>query len=374
MKVAMLFARSDIVGGTSVIMRNLCSGLEPYGITTTAIAGGEGPFISDLEAHRISWESVPSLGAPISPPHDLRALAQLRKVLRRVDPDLLACHSSKAGVIGRVVARQMGIPAVYTAHGWSFSDGVPGRQAATRLVIERATARLFPSLILNVCEADREMALRHGVGLPEDHLVVCNGIPDVDPAFRADPAAGPPRIVMIARFEDQKDHVTLIRALRILADRQWSAELVGDGERLNDCRRLAIELGLGERISFTGAVTRPQDSLAQGQIFALATNWEGLPLTVLEAMRAGLPVVASDVGGVGEAVEDGVNGFLVPRGGVDEMAEALARLIDDSGLRSSMGAAGRARYEAEFTQERMLAAVAEVYRNLVTPQDSRASA
>src|SRR5687767_12950637 len=101
MNVAMLFARSDVVGGTSVIVRDLCSGLERYGITATAIAGGQGPFISDLEAHRVSWETVPSLGVSISPPHDLRAAAQLRKVLRKLEPDLLACHSAKAGVIGR---------------------------------------------------------------------------------------------------------------------------------------------------------------------------------------------------------------------------------------------------------------------------------
>jgi glycosyltransferase involved in cell wall biosynthesis len=140
---------------------------------------------------------------------------------------------------------------------------------------------------------------------------------------------------------------------------------VGDGEGVADARRMVAGLELGDRITFPGAVTRPQDILARAQVFVLASNWEGLPLTVLEAMRAGLPVVASDVGGVAEAIDDGESGILVPRGGVNELSSALARLIDDPGLRAGIGSASRMRFEKDFTQERMLAGVAEVYRRLV---------
>ncbi len=292
----MLIARSDVVAGTSVIMRDLCSGLEPYGITATAIVGGAGPYLSDLEAHGVRYRAIPSLGNPVSPSHDLKAAVQLRKILRKLDPDLLVCHGSKAGLLGRIVGRRMSIPVVYTAHGWKFAEGVPRRKKTVRLLVERTSSRLLPSTVIDVCEHDRSLAIEHGVGDPSVHLLVRNGIPDIDRAFRAEPAAGPPHIVMIARFTPQKDHVTLINALAGLTDREWTAEMVGSGEELGSCRAYALQLGLGDRVGFSGEVTRPQDYLAGAQIFALTSNWEGLPLTILEAMRAGLPVVASDVG------------------------------------------------------------------------------
>ena len=361
----MLFARSDIVGGVSVIMRNLCVALDGYGIETVAITGGSGPYLADLSVHRVPYVTIPSLSAPVNPTRDLRALAALRAALRTVKPDLVACHSSKAGVLGRMAAASIGLPAVYTAHGWSFSEGVPRKAAMVRLRIEKEMARRFPTAILDVCERDRTVALRCGVGLPEQHIVVLNGIPDVDPSFRAEPGTHPPHLVMIARFEPQKDPDTFIRALALLKDRAWSAELIGDGENIGASRRLAIELGLGDRVSFAGPVSRPQEPLARAQVFVLTTNWEGLPLTVLEAMRAGLPLVATDVGGVSEAVEDSATGFLVPRSDVAAVAGALARLIDEPELRIRFGAAARARYESDFTNDRMVAEVAEVYRKAV---------
>ena len=105
--------------------------------------------------------------------------------------------------------------------------------------------------------------------------------------------------------------------------------------------------------------------LAEAQIFVLVSNWEGLPLVVLEAMRAGLPVVASDVGGVGEAVVDGETGFLVPRGDGSLLKDRLRRLLADPGLRVQMGLAARKRYEEHFTVERMTEAVWGVYRRVL---------
>jgi glycosyltransferase involved in cell wall biosynthesis len=373
MRAALLFARSDIVGGVSVIMRNLCAGLGSYGIETLAITGGNGPYLADLRAHAVPYEIVPSLGAPIRPVRDLRAIKELRSSLRRMNPDLLACHSSKAGVVGRIAAGTIGIPAVYTAHGWSFSEGVSRGSAAVRLVIERTMAATFPSPILNVCEHDRAVALQLGVGSPEQHLVVLNGIPDVDPALHAEPGRNPPHIVMIARFEPQKDPETLVAALAGLTDRAWTAELVGNGESLEACRRRAAALALGDRLAFPGPVDRPDEVLARAQIFVLTTNWEGLPVTILEAMRAGLPTVASDVGGVAEAVDHGGTGFLVPRSDVGAVRDALAKLIDDAELRVRLGTQARKRYESDFTEQRMLAGVAEVYRQVVADYPARRS-
>ncbi len=105
--------------------------------------------------------------------------------------------------------------------------------------------------------------------------------------------------------------------------------------------------------------------LAEAQVFVLATNWEGLPLSVLEAMRAGLPVVATDVGGVGEAVVEGKTGFLVPRGDEEALKARLRTLLLSPDLRASMGEAGRRRYEEAFTLERMLRETWRVYQEVL---------
>lgn len=364
----MLTSSSEVMAGTGVIMRNLCSGLEAYGIDSTAVVGGGGAYLLDLQAHGVPYVTIPDLSRGVSPLNDPKALVRLYRVLRKLEPDLLVCHDPKAGVLGRLLARRLGIPVVYTPHGWPLGEGVPRRQAAARLLVERASAGLLGSPVLNVCEHDRRLAIERGVGAEEDQLMVRNGIPDVDPAFRADPAAEPPRIVMIARFVPQKDHRTLLRALAELSEKRWTAELVGDGEGLAGSLDYCRQLGLQERVTFAGGVTRPQDNLARAQIFVLTSHWEGLPLTLLEAMRAGLPAVASDVGGVSEALEPGRTGFLVPRAGVSETAAALAELIDSPRLRREMGSAARKRYESEFTADRMLNDVAALFRKLVVPE------
>jgi glycosyltransferase involved in cell wall biosynthesis len=130
-------------------------------------------------------------------------------------------------------------------------------------------------------------------------------------------------------------------------------------------RALAQALGLAERVRFLGARQDVAEVLAEAQVFALATHWEGLPLSVLEAMRSGLPVVATDVGGVKEAVVEGETGFLVGRGDEAGFRERLARLLQDPRLRASLGEAGRKRYEEAFTLERMLRETWRLYEEIL---------
>jgi len=198
---------------------------------------------------------------------------------------------------------------------------------------------------------------------PSRIRVVHNGIPDTP--FRADPAKHPPRIVMVARFAPQKDQALLLRALAGLKELPWELELVGDGPLLPQAQALAEELDLGERVRFLGRRLDVDRVLAGAQVFVLASRWEGLPLTVLEAMRAGLPVVASDVGGVKEAVLEGETGFLVPRGDEGALRSRLALLLRDPALRVRMGRAGRRFYEEAFTLDRMLRKVWEAYASLL---------
>jgi glycosyltransferase involved in cell wall biosynthesis len=140
---------------------------------------------------------------------------------------------------------------------------------------------------------------------------------------------------------------------------------VGDGPDRSALEQRAAEMGLQHRVKFLGQRLDIPELLASSDIFALATNWEGFPIGILEAMRAGLPVVASNVNGVGEAVSDGVTGYLVPAADSNAFRNRLVQLLTDVNLRRNMGAAGRLRFEKEFTADVMLRKTASIYRELV---------
>jgi len=272
-------------------------------------------------------------------------------------------HTAKAGFVGRLAARGLGIPIVYTPHGWSFTPGVPRVAAAVYAALERLAAPLADRIV-NVCDFERQIALARRIGRPDRQVVVHNGMPDVPPVFRSDPTTDPPRLVMVARFESPKDHDTLLRALTTCQDLPWELQLIGDGPLQRACRARVADLGLTHRVIFAGARHDVAELLAQAQVFVLSTRWEGFPRSILEAMRAGLPVVASAVGGVHEAVADGLNGFVVPSGADEPLAARLRTLLGDPALRAGLGAEGRRRYETHFTFETMLARTLEVYAAL----------
>jgi glycosyltransferase involved in cell wall biosynthesis len=259
----------------------------------------------------------------------------------------------------------LGVPVTVTTHGWSFTTGVPPLRAAVYRWIERVTSPFAADRTITVSEYDRQLALRARILPPERVVTVHNGMPDVGPALRADPSRTPPRLVMIARYGPQKDHPTLLRALAGLKDLPWELDLVGDGPLATQTKELAAALALTDRVHFLGQRMDVDRILAAGQISLLITNWEGFPLSILEAMRANLPVVASAVGGVGESVRDGETGYLVPAGEVDPLRDRLRRLLLDPALRVRLGNAGRAAYERQFTLDHTVSKTIEVYRDVL---------
>jgi glycosyltransferase involved in cell wall biosynthesis len=168
-------------------------------------------------------------------------------------------------------------------------------------------------------------------------------------------------MVSIARLEAPKDHRTLLEALAALRSLDWELDLVGDGPLEREVREVARRGGIAERVHLLGYQAEPAIALGQAQIFVLSSRSEGFPRSILEAMRAGLAVVASNVGGVSEAVADGVNGLLVPAGNAEALSGALRKLIGDAAERKRMGHAARRTYEERFGFERMFEKTVALY-------------
>jgi glycosyltransferase involved in cell wall biosynthesis len=383
MNIAYLVTRSDGFGGACVHVRDLAIGMRGLGHRVIVLIGGDGPFVKALEECGIETASIRHLVRAINPVSDALALREILRELRRFGPDLICAHTAKAGVLGRVAGASLGVPVVVTAHGWSITGKVGAWQGRVYARIERAAAK-YAVRIIDVCESERRLALANGIGSAEQHVVVHNGIRDIasegsrDGGGRAivrGPRAngfgiGPamdPLIVMTARMERPKDHAGLLRALAKLKHREWRLDLIGEGPLEGSIRALAAELGLQGRVRFLGSVANPEFYLRGADIFILWSRFEGFPLTVLEAMRGGLPVVASDVGGISEAVQQGRTGLVISE--ADDLPRALDWLLRDRALRLEMGARGRARYEELFTFERMLERTVEVYEQVCCVQE-----
>lgn len=359
MRVLLVITRGE-PGGAQVHVLDLVRGMRER--IAFHVAVGDDPFLpGELRRLGVPVSVVSALRRDPAPGHDRRALTHLRALIRRVRPHLVHTHSSKAGVLGRTAAWREGIVALHTAHAWSFSEGQPRRRVALSVPVEVLVGRITRRFVV-VSEADRRIALRYRVARPERVRVVHNGVADTP--WRADPGAGGiPTIAMVARMAPPKDHLLLLQALAEVPA-PFRLLLVGDGPDRARIEAAIRRLGLEDRVHLAGVSEAVPKLLAGAQVAALVSRQEGFPLTVLEAMRAGLPVVASDVGGVREAVEHGTTGLLVGRADRAGLASALNRLLVDPSLRRAFGEAGRRAYERRFTADRMVAETEGVYREL----------
>jgi len=363
-RILYVVTRADAVGGASIHVRDMAREMIVRGHAVIVLTGGEGLVTDFLQAAGVPYRPLRSLHRSIHPIRDLLAARELAVAVREFKPDLISVHTAKAGWIGRAVAARLGIPAIYTPHGWPIGDRMGARAGVLFEWAERVASG-WTSAIICVCESERNLALHKRVARADRLHVVHNGVPDIPARLRADVTAVPPRIVSVARLELPKDPTTLLRALETLRSQPWELDLVGDGPLEPELRRLAASLGIADRVRFIGYVRDPAEVLARAQLFVLSSRSEGFPRSVLEAMRAGLPVVASAVGGIPEAVTDGIEGLLVPRGDPRALAAALSELLADGNRRSQMGLRARLTYEERFRFERLADETEAVYARLV---------
>ena len=360
MRILYLVTKADM-GGAQVHLLDLLRGFREM-LEPAVATGEEGYFTEAVRQLGIPTYVVPHLVHPIAPFEDTRAVFEVSKLMRACKADLVHAHTSKAGLVGRLAARLAGVPAVFTAHTWCFTEGTSWKWRLAGIPAERVAAR-FSSAIINVSDANRDLAIEHGIPDRKRMLTIRNGVPDTSHRAQAG-GDGALKLVMVARFAEQKDQMTLLRAVPGLTG-PAVIQFVGDGPTLGAAKAEVGRLGICDRVEFLGARSDVAEVLSQAHVFVLATKWEGFPLSVIEAMRAGLPVVASDVGGISEAVIEGHTGYLTPSGDVNTLRQRLQVLVDSPLLRAEMGSAGRARYEEKFTVERMLYQTLAVYRMVV---------
>lgn len=361
-------------GGVAQNVLQLARGLreqgwEPYvaGPEMTAI---DGP----LEEAGVPQVRLPLHSGFSTPASDALALRRLTGLLRHRRFDVVHLHSAKAGVLGRIAAKTTSTPAVYSPHSFAFVGPWNWRRRTFSTGVERVL-RGFTGELICVCEYERRLALKHGLIAPERAHLVYNGSEthplDADGeglAIGIDEeisnfAAGAPLAGSVAVLRAQKSIDTFIRTMPLVLEKVPDAKfaVVGDGPLRGELEKLAADLGVAEAVGFFDFRPPGTAQMAALDVFVLPSAWEALPIALLEAMACGVPQVASDVGGTGEAIAAGESGLLCPPGDVDAMAAEIVNLLSNYSLREHMSAASRRRHASLFTVERMVAATAAVY-------------
>ena len=357
-----LLASQPLDAGVPQHVLDLVACLEPARFEVAVACPAESTLWRGLAS--MPWVARHALGAERAPsPGDALSLSRLIRLV--ADADVVHGHSSKAGFLVRLAAAVRGRAArcVFTPHGWSFW-ATEGAAARTYLGLERRAAR-WCRRIVAVSEHERDAGLTAGVGRLDQYRVIRNGVDLTRFDALPSPVAG--RIVMLARLAPPKRHDLALRALEDVRRRVPDAELhlVGDGPGRAAVERLAAELGLREATRLLGTRADVPELLATAHCVLLASDYEGCPLSVLEAMAAGVPVVATAVGGIPEIVADGETGLLTPRGDAQALARALETVLADRALATRLGAEGRARARRELGRERMGAEVVALYDELL---------
>ena len=365
MKVVYIITRMDEYGGAQVHIRDLSLWLKSRGHKPLVFSGWPGKVSDYIEHMEMIYKEVPDLVRPINPVQDYKAFIQIRNHLKRVKPDIVSCHSSKAGLIGRLAAASLRIPVVFTAHGWAFTENVPQPHRTIYKIIEKV-AGWFSAHIITVSEFDRDLALKSRVISKKKMTAIHNGMPDMPytPPVNQDLERNV-RLIMVARFGPQKDHATLIKALAQLKDLNWTLDLVGGGDN-SDVGDLVDAHELTDKVHFLGEQEDVASCLSHTDVYCLISHWEGFPRSILEAMRAGLPVVATDVAGVKESVIENETGFCPPHEDVDALAKSLRTLITQPHLIQKMGLAGRKRFEENFTFDKMANKTLDIYEQVLS--------
>jgi glycosyltransferase involved in cell wall biosynthesis len=359
-----------IAGAGGVALRGVLP-LDPERFHVTFVTGEVGP-LADLAAaagHEVLVE--PSLVPTLSVHDDRVALSRLRRLFLARQFDVVHTHSAKAGAVGRWAAHRAGTPLiVHTYHGFPFHPFQSPARRAAYIGIERQLARVT-DVVLAIGTGVATEALRRGLARPEtlrtvepvvDGRVVAQTPTTREAARRVlGLGADVPVVGTVGRLDFQKAPEHFVEALAALRRQDAVGVWIGGGPLLDRTRQHAGRLGVAHRLRLVGERTDVADLLPAFDVFAMSSRYEGLPCAVVEAMRCGLPVVATAVNSVPDLVVPGVSGLLVPPAAPRTLAAAIDRLLEAPATAHRLAGEGQRRAGAAYDATTLSTLLDQVY-------------
>jgi glycosyltransferase involved in cell wall biosynthesis len=382
-RVMRIIARLN-VGGPAIHVTLLTAHMRPPAFHSTLVCGRVGPHEGDMaylaEAYGVAPVYMPELGRELSPWRDLITLFKLWRLMRQHRPDVVHTHTAKAGFVGRLAAWLARVPVrVHTFHGHVFHGYFGPRKTALFLALERLTAHLTDRLITISPALKEELASVYHVAPAEKIAVVPLGLdlsaylstPRHQGAFRHqfDLPANALLVGIVGRLVPIKNHALFLQAAQRVRQSRPDTHfvIIGDGELRESLVAQAEALGLAGAVTFTGFLRDLRPVYSDLDLLVISSDNEGTPVSIIEALAAGVPVVSTAVGGVPDLLDGGHFGALVPPGNADTLAQAmLARLNTPPPDQHDL----RQRVAAQFGIDRLVTDLGALYRDLLASKRS----
>ncbi|MFQ5812350.1 MAG: glycosyltransferase family 4 protein [Anaerolineae bacterium] len=379
-KIVRIIARLNI-GGPAIHTILLTAGLNNERFESTLVTGVEGRYEGNMldtaAAKGVKPIIIPQLRRNIDPIGGLTALFKLYRLMRREKPHIVHTHTATAGLLGRLAAKLAGVPVIlHTFHGHVLRGYFGPLRSKALVWMERFLARLS-DCIVTVSEGQRRELAGYGIAPLEKITVVPLGF-ELEDLLACESHRGELRrelglaaedklIGIVARLVPIKNHRLFLQAAKVVAEAVPQARflVVGDGKLREELEAYARDLGLDGSVLFTGWRRDLPRLYADLDVVALTSINEGTPVSLIEALAAGVPVVATAVGGVPDVVADGETGYLVEAGDAKGMAEAIIELLRSPEKAREMGQKGREVVYPKFAVQNLIANVEGIYTELL---------
>lgn len=370
------------VGGPAIHTVLLTQLLNPQRFASTLVIGKVSPSEGDMsylaQEKGVEPYIIPELGREIHWRNDLIVLWKLFRVMRRMRPTIVHTHTAKAGMLGRLAAKLAGVPVVvHTFHGHVFHGYFSPLKTGIFLGIERFLSK-FTNALVTVSPKQREEILSYGIGHPGKVEAIDLGLElqrfvegsGVKGGLRQELGidSESPLVGIVGRLVPVKNHRLFLEAAQqVLAQTpDVHFAILGDGELRDELQRYAADLRIASNVHFLGFRPNSPEMFVDLDVVALSSLNEGTPVTLIEAMAAGKPVVSTDVGGVSDVVVHNVAGFLVPSQDSAALAQGLQRMLSlPTAERAAMGQAGCQHVYPKYDISTLTHRIEQLYTSLL---------
>ena len=363
-----------ILSGVQKAMLDVLSRLDPDSYDFFVICNSEGKLTQELSKQKIPYIILPELRREINPYFDLLAFVKLFRLFKQEKYDVVHTHSSKPGILGRFAAKAAGIKhIVHTVQGFAFHEHSAKWHLLFFGFLEKLAGYATEKVIF-VNQKDKKLALRLKLISREKIVLIRNGV-DIsyfenkngkfDKSTLPDVGAQDRLVCMVARLWEQKAPEYFVKAVPLILDKfpRTKFLVIGDGPLKAALLKLTKSLQVDRSVRFLGWRSDVNQILRVIDVFVLPSLWEGLPLSILEAMAASKPVVASDIKGNNELVEHGETGFLFPPRNHQQMSDYVAKLLGDPGLAQMMGFNGYKRVKQRYDINKIAEKIDYLYKS-----------
>ena len=379
-KVLFVITKS-VWGGAQRYVYDLATSLPKESYAAVVALGGDGPLKEKLQQAGIPTISIPSLERDINVFKEFRSVFSLWHIINREKPDIVHLNSSKVGGLGALAAagsklwtKNYGLKTIFTVHGWAFNESRKFFQKSAIYVLQWLTAALSDRVVV-ISRHDYRQAIQMPLIRNEKFVLIPLGIPIHQLQFLAPKKAqtamtklfsiphGTSLMGTVAELTQNKGLVHLIDSVAKLKDRfpRHRCLIIGGGEQKEFLQQYIASHDLGENVVLAGFVPNAAQYLRGFDAFILPSLKEGLPYTILEAMHAGVPVIASSVGGIPDLVEHEKTGLLVPTKNAVELAKAKEKMLVSEETRALFGKRGKKRVQEKFPFTTMLEKTLALY-------------